>query len=92
MPRRYRPPTKRRKPKKPRLPGETEDSSYGDAEAPAISPPPIAPPVAVAGEPERSSQTEHIARDYSYVITDLRRIALIVAFIVAGLVITAILR
>ncbi len=92
MPRRYRPPTKRRKPKKQRLPGETEDSSYGDAEAPAISPPPVAAPVAAPREPERPSQTQHIARDYSYVVTDLRRIALIVAFIVAGLVITAILR
>ncbi len=92
MPRRYRPPDRRRKPKKQRLPGEMEVPSYGDAEAPATSPPPVAPPIPVARDPERPSQTQHIARDYSYVVTDLRRIAIIVAFIVAGLVITAILR
>ena len=33
-----------------------------------------------------------MSHDYSYVIGDLRRIALIVAFIVLGLVIAAILR
>ncbi len=92
MPRRYRPPDRRRKQKKQRLPGEMEAPSYGEAEAPATSPPPVAPPIAVARDPERPSQTQHLARDYSYVVTDLRRIALIVAFIVVGLVITAILR
>ncbi len=69
-----------------------EDPSYGDSEAPATSPPPVAPPISVARDPERPSQAQHIARDYSYVVADLRRIAIIVAFIVAGLVITAILR
>ncbi len=92
MPRRYRPPDRRRKPKKQRLPGEMEAPSYGEAEAPATSPPPVAPPIPVARDPERPSQAQHIARDYSYVIADLRRIAIIVAFIVVGLVITAILR
>ncbi len=92
MPRRYRPPDRRRKPKKQRLPGEMEAPSYGEAEAPATSPPPGAPPRPVARDPERPSPTQHHARGYSYVVTDLRRIALIVAFIVVGLVITAILR
>ncbi len=92
MPRRYRPPDRRRKPKKQQLPGAMEDPSYGDTEAPAAPPPPVAPPIPVARDPERPSQAQHIARDYSYVVTDLRRIALIVAFIVVGLVITAILR
>ena len=89
MPRRYRPPTRRRKLKK-RLLEETPASSYEGALAPASSPPPVAAPVAVPQE--RSSQPRHVARDYSYVAGDLRRIALIVAFIIAGLVITAILR
>jgi hypothetical protein len=41
---------------------------------------------------DRSAEGRHIARDHGYVLGDLRRIALIVAFIVGGLVITAILR
>jgi hypothetical protein len=46
----------------------------------------------VAAREERSSQVRHIGRDYSYVRGELRRIALMVAFIVGGLLITAILR
>ena len=34
----------------------------------------------------------HIARDHAYVVDELKRIALIMAFIVAGLAITAVLR
>jgi hypothetical protein len=69
-----------------------ETPSYLDAEAPAAAPPPVAAPVAATRERERPSQTQHIARDYRHVVADLRRIALIAAFIIAGLVITAILR
>ncbi len=60
------------------------------AAAPVSSPPPVSAPVAV--QRDRSAEGRQIARDHSYVLGDLRRIALIVAFIVGGLVITAILR
>jgi hypothetical protein len=46
----------------------------------------------VAVQQDRSVQGRHIARDHSYVLGDLWRIALIAAFIIGGLVITAILR
>ncbi len=90
MPRRYRPPTRRRKPKKQRLPEEAAPPAYEDAAAPASPPPRLAP--SVAAPQERPSRPQHIARDHSYVVGELRRIALIVAFITAGLIIAAILR
>jgi hypothetical protein len=46
----------------------------------------------VAAREERSSEVRHIGRDHSYVRGELRRIALMVAFIIGGLLITAILR
>jgi len=46
----------------------------------------------VAVQQDRSAQGWHFVRDHSYVLGDLRRVALIAAFIIAGLVITAILR
>lgn len=64
--------------------------SYGDVAAPVPSPRPASAPVAAA--PERSSHVRHITRDHSYVLGELRLIALLMAFIVGGLVITAILR
>lgn len=89
MPRRYRPPTRRRKSKQQRLPAEgAEVLPYEGIETPA--PPPTTARLAV--EEERAAEPRHITRDYSYVMGELRRIAIIVAFIVAGLVITAILR
>jgi hypothetical protein len=90
LPRRYRPPDRRRKVKKQPLPGQADAPSYEGAVAPLPSPPP--PPAPAAVSAERSTEPRHISRDYSYVVRDLRRIALIVAFIIAGLVITAILR
>ncbi len=93
MPRRYRPPNRRRKIKRQPLSGEPEAPSNEGTVAPVSPPPPptISPaPAAFAGE--RTPEPRHISRDYSYVVSDLRRIALIVAFIIAGLVITAILR
>ena len=90
MPRRYRPPTRRRKLKKQSPFGEIEASSYEGAVAPA-SPPPAAA-VDVPVRDQRQHQPTHIARDHSYVLADLRRVALIVGFIFAGLIITAILR
>ncbi len=87
MPRRYRPPTRRRKSSKGRIRPETEAPSYQDI-APVASPPRT--PAAVS--PEGGSQVRHITRDHSYILGELRRIGLIVAFIIAGLVIAAILR
>lgn len=46
----------------------------------------------MAVQRDRSAHGHHIARDHSYVLGDLRRVAFIVAFIIVGLVITAILR
>ncbi len=93
MPRRYRPPNRRRKTKKQPLSGEPEAPSYEGAVAPVSSPsPPPPPPAPAAFAKERSPEPRHISRDYSYVVSDLRRIALVVAFIIAGLVIAAILR
>ena len=94
LPRRYRPPNRRRKIKRQPLSGEpVAPSSEGIvAPIPSPPPPPPPPPAPAAFTGERSSEPRHISRDYSYVVSDLRRIALIVAFIIAGLVITAILR
>ncbi len=90
MPRRYRPPNRRRKIKRQPLSGEAEALSHEGTVAPIPSPPPPPAPAAVAEE--RSPEPRHISRDYSYVVSDLRRIALIVAFIIAGLVIAGIVR
>ena len=90
MPRRYRPPTRRRKLKKQSPFGEIEAPSYQGAVAPAS--PPRAAAVQIPVRDEREHQPTHIARDHSYVLADLRRAALIVGFILAGLIITAILR
>ena len=90
MPRRYRPPTRRRKLKKQTAFGDIEAPSYQGAVVPA-SPAPPASAIEVPVQDERE-QTTHIARDHSYVLSDLRRIAFIVGFILAGLIITAILR
>jgi len=91
LPRRYRPPTRRRKLKKQTPFGEIEAPSYQGAVAPA-SPRPPAAAMEVPVRDEREHLPTHIARDHSYVLADLRRVALIVGFIMAGLIITAILR
>jgi hypothetical protein len=44
----------------------------------------VAVPLAVA-----SQSTRHVARDYSYVLVELRRIALVIAIIVVGLIVAA---
>jgi len=90
LPRRYRPPTRRRKLKKQSPFGEIEAPSYQGAVAPASPRPPAAIDVPVRDE--REHRPTHIARDHTYVLADLRRVALIVGFILAGLIITAILR
>ena len=90
MPRRYRPPTRRRKSKKDRLPAEGEAPTY--EAAPGIAPAPRAPVPPPAPPRERASEVRHIARDHSYVLGEIRRSGILVAFIIGGLVITAILR
>jgi len=89
LPRRYRPPTRRRKLKKQSPFGEIEAPSYQGVVAPA-SPPGAAVVIPVRDERERPPS--HINRDHSYVLADLRRVALIVGFIMAGLILTAIFR
>jgi len=91
LPRRYRPPTRRRKLKKQSPFGEIEAPSYQGAVAP-VSPRRPAAAIDVPVRDEREHQPSHIARDHTYVLADLRRVALIVGFILAGLIITAILR
>ena len=91
MPRRYRPPTRRRKLKKQTPFGEVNAPSYEGAIAP-VSPGPVAAATEVPVRDERQHQPTHIARDHFYVLADMRRVALIVGFIMAGLIITAILR
>jgi hypothetical protein len=90
LPRRYRPPGRRRKSKKERLQQETAAPRDAGAAPPLLSPLPVAAPVAV--KQERPDHSRHIARDHTYVLGDLRRVALMAAFIIGGLVITAILR
>jgi hypothetical protein len=90
LPRRYRPPGRRRKSKKERLQQETAAPRDAGAAPPLSSPIPVAAPVTV--KQERPDHSRHIARDHTYVLGDLRRVALIAAFIIGGLVIAAILR
>jgi hypothetical protein len=87
MPRRYRPPTRRRKSKE--RPGEAVPPSPYAAEPAAPAPRPAAP----AGAEHRDGHAvRHISRDHTYVLDEMKRIAFLVTFIVGGLVITAILR
>ena len=89
MPRRFRPPTRRRKSKT-----QYADEAPGAA-APGASPvsPPAAPkPAPVASERAGAPIVRHIARDHAYVLGEIRLIALLVAFILGGLIITAIIR
>ncbi|MBI2913245.1 MAG: hypothetical protein HYY03_04940 [Chloroflexi bacterium] len=87
MPRRYRPPVKRRKPKR---------RTTADILAEPPAPQEIAAPIAVArtavstAAPASRSETRHITRDYSYVRTEIVRIALVAGFIVTSLVLTAV--
>jgi hypothetical protein len=51
-----------------------------------------APPPARATERSPATATKHIAKDYSYVRAEVRRIVLVAGLLIASLVITAILR
>ena len=87
MPRRYRPPVKRRKTKK---------QSPSDILAQPLAPeevvaPVVAPRAAVStASPASRSETRHVARDYSYVRGEIKRIAIVAGFIMISLVLTAI--
>jgi hypothetical protein len=89
LPRRYRPPVKRRKTKK---------QSPSDILAQPLAPeevvaPVVAPRAAVstAAPPASRSETRHVARDYSYVRGEIMRIAIVAGFIMVSLVLTAVL-
>jgi len=90
LPRRYRPPARRRKSNKGDSRQGTTAPTYGDAATPVPTARPGPGPSTAPHE--RSSRVRHIARDHSYVLGEVRLIALLMAFITGGLVITAILR
>jgi hypothetical protein len=43
----------------------------------------------MASPTAHAQATRHVARDYSYVLTELRRVAVVVLFIIGGLIGTA---
>ena len=87
MPRRYRPPVKRRKPKK-----RTTADILAEPLAPQeIGAPVVATRAAVStGASASRSETRHVTRDYSYVRTEIVRIAVVAGFIIISLVLTAV--
>ena len=88
MPRRYRPPVKRRKTKKQTI---LDITAEPQEPAGVIAPPAAAPRTAVSNVPTASrGEGRHVARDYSYVGMEIRRIALVGGFIVLSLILTAI--
>jgi hypothetical protein len=87
LPRRYQPPARRRKLKKGQF---SQEAAAPIAAAPVAPPLPVAAPV--AAQQGRPPEGWHNVRDHSYVRGDLRRLAIITAFIGGGLVITAIIR
>jgi len=89
LPRRYRPPTRRKKRRsRPKIPSISIPlpavEEVGTEEGSEAAETPVAPPVTVVPLTSR-----HVARDYSYVLAELRRIALVIAVIVVGLIVTA---
>jgi hypothetical protein len=105
LPRKYRPPAARRRKSKRPAPyfvepvpqaGDGAVSSLDDSEsALQVEAPPALPskeaPVG-AGAKEAPPATKHIARDYSYVRAEIRRIVIVAGFLIVSLIITAILR
>jgi len=86
LPRRYQPGVKRRRTKKARSPGPLDIPAVGSppeaARAAAVS-------VATAESPSRAEE-RHITRDYSYVIAEVRRVAIVAGFIIVSLILTAV--
>jgi hypothetical protein len=108
LPRKYRPPAARRRKAKKQAPYYVEplpETSPADAGSDGASQQAIdeleaadaierAPAVVESRQPERATGTQvrHIARDYSYVRAEVKRIALVGGFLILSLIITAILR
>ena len=106
MPRKYRPPAARRRKSKRPAPyfvepapadGDVAASSPDDGvatiervEAAAVAPTREAP--SEVGTRGGATATRHIARDYSYVRAEVRRIVLVGGFLIVSLIITALLR
>lgn len=90
MPRRYQPPARRRKKKRsrPNIPVAASSPPLV-VEPPAVDAPQSVLQQAVAAPAREGTASRHVARDYSYVIVELRRIALVMAFIMAGLFVAA---
>jgi len=106
LPRKYRPPAARRRKSKRQAPyfvepapqdGDVAASLPDDAvatiervEAAPVAPAREAPPE--TGTMGGQTATKHIARDYSYVRAEVRRIVLVAGFLIVSLIITALLR
>ena len=88
MPKRYQPPVRRRKAKKARPQGLLEVAAGDDHQTEAVAAVPAV--TMAAAEPAPRSEERHITRDYSYVLAEVRRVAVIAGFIVAGLILTAV--
>lgn len=87
MPRRYRPPARRRKGKRPPARGlQALHRPEGEAATSRPSSSPMAVPTLVR---EARPEVKHVARDYSYVLSELRIIVLLALFLLASLVLTA---
>lgn len=87
MPRRYRPPAKRRKAKKLSVRDVASPLQETENTLPSPAPAAASAPTLTA---IRQTEAKHVTRDYSYVIGELRRIVLLIAFIVVSLVLTAV--
>lgn len=90
MPRRYRPPTRRRKSKRGPLHSEGAFPAEEATAAPAPERP--RPEPTPSARKESAGHERHVAQDYSYVVGEIRQIAIIAGLILLGLLITAILR
>jgi hypothetical protein len=106
LPRKYRPPAARRRKSKRPGPvfvepapedGDVPVSSLDEAttiarpvEAPAAAPLREAP--VETGSREVPTATKHIARDYSYVRAEVKRILVVAGFLIVSLIVTALLR
>lgn len=72
-----------------------DTSTFEDTEpeaAVAVADPKPAPVQARAADRPGASAVKHIAKDYSYVRAEVRRILLVAGFLIISLIITAILR
>lgn len=87
MPRRYRPPVRRRKTKKPSVPNvPAQPSERQDIEALTV-----APRTAVStAAPVSRGEVKHVTRDYSYVRMEIRRMAIAGGIIISSLILTAV--